>query len=165
MLFSRRIRFVRYNLNRLHRFFRAVCVGYLVIPVRFSLSCPAVTVAISQLRQVPRTPRSDWLPATLQGCLTACPSLPRSLSPSVPTCLNLSSFDSRHSVVVNHKTMGFLSLARLVARGQLPNDHQTGWAYLRPKQMAEKQHRRRWHWRASRLSCKWERNFLTRWIL
>lgn len=99
--------------------FLVLCV--FVIPVRFPvLSCHAVTVAVSQLRQVPRTPRPDWRALlTLQGYRT---TLSNRMSASVRLSLRLplsrlSSFDSQ-DFVVNHKTMAFLSLGS-VANSQM----------------------------------------------
>lgn len=101
--------------------FLVLCV--FVIPVRFPvLSCHAVTVAVSQLRQVPRTPRPDWRALlTLQGYRTTL-SNRMSASVRLSLCLPLSclsSFDSQ-DFVVNHKTMAFLSLARRVAVWRTP---------------------------------------------
>lgn len=76
-----------YNCRQHLQMFLVLCV--FVIPVRFPvLSCLAVTVAVSQLRLVPRTPRPDWRALlTLQGYRT---TLSNRMSASVRLSLRLS---------------------------------------------------------------------------
>lgn len=110
-----------YNCRQHLQMFLVLCV--FVIPVRFPvLSCLAVTVAVSQLRLVPRTPRPDWRALlTLQGYRTTlsnrmsasvCLSLRLSLCPD---CLAL----IRRTLLLTIKRWAFYLEPWFVARGSV----------------------------------------------